>query len=200
MRFRVVWAESGSILAGGGGEIVRISVVFLVYLDFPWYCPRVFQVFSCFSFATSCDFPEASLYFSRFFLFFSCFFLVFWETGEGGIEIVRFSVVFLVYLGIALGFSLKGYQDIMTSQFGTRIFIQNVSKTKKILFWYKDFHGFPRASSGFSWILIRISWGLRFFPGFFKFHKTRKNLEKTSPSTSVSVQTLRNPIENHIKS
>ena len=107
MRFRVVWAESGSILAGGG-EIVRISVVFLVYLDFPWYCPRVFQVFSCFSFATSCDFPEASLYFSRFFLFFSCFFLVFWETGEGGIEIVRFSVVFLVYLGflgICLAFS-----------------------------------------------------------------------------------------------
>ena len=92
----------------GGGEIVRISVVFLVYLDFPWYCPRVFQVFSCFSFATSCDFPEASLYFSRFFLFFSCFFLVFWETGEGGIEIVRFSVVFLVYLGflgICLAFS-----------------------------------------------------------------------------------------------
>ena len=84
IRFRAVWAESGSILAGGGGG------------------PRICQAFLVFPLQFSCYFLEASLSFSQFFLFFFiAFSLCFGILGEGGGEFWRYSVCSLVYLGFA---------------------------------------------------------------------------------------------------
>ena len=76
IRFRAVWAESGSILAGGGAALGFV---------------KHFLFFLCNFLLFSRGFP---FFFSVFLVFFHCFFLVFWHTGGGGWRILALFCVF----------------------------------------------------------------------------------------------------------
>ena len=115
MRFRVVWAESGSILAGGGAKLY-------VFLCFSWFtliflgiALGFFRYFLVFPLQLLVIFRKHPFIFQGFSCFFLVFSLCFGKLGRGGSKLYAFlwfswftlvSLVFaLHFLGVPGGFT-----------------------------------------------------------------------------------------------